>query len=129
MLDSLEEKNEDTPDQKLKKKLEDKRTHLTSPVLGKGDKEKEGGGGGGGGEEELSRIQVREYKNTNTRKIQKQGVQVQVQRVQVQAQGDQGTETKMGNICSALKPPKKVREQKRKSYHSEMIYLYCKQTL
>ena len=90
MLDSLEEKNEDTSDQKLKKKAENKTIHLTSPLLEEGDKDK-AGGGEGEKREELRRIQ---------------GPGIQGGKTQEQ------TKANMGNICSALKPPKKVRKLK-----------------
>ena len=92
MLDSLEEKARDASDQNLQKKPEYKTTYLTSPLLEEGDKDKEGGGEG--------------EKKEQLKKIQEEGEQ------EGEGRTEEQIEAKMGNICSALKPPKKVRKRK-----------------
>ena len=86
LLDSVEDKKEDTSDQNLKKKPENKTIFFTSPLLEEGDKDKKGGGEGEKGEQ-LGRTQ---------------GQGIQGGRTQEQ------TEAKMGNIFSA---PNRVRKK------------------
>ena len=92
---SLEEK-----DQKLHKKPENK---TSSPLLQEGGKDKLGGGEGE--KQELCRIQ-KEGGGGGTTQLESQ----------------EQIEAKMGNICSALKPPKKVRkiiEMEKLSLHAQ----------
>ena len=89
---SLEEKDWDAIDQKEQKKPEYETTYPSSPLLKEGGKDKVGGGEGE--KEELSRIQKEEEEV-----VEEEGG-IALERI----------EAKMGNICSALKPPKKVRK-------------------
>ena len=104
MLDSLEEKARDASDQNLQKKPENKTTHLTSPLLEEGDKDKEGGGEG--------------EKEEQLKKIQEEGEQEEEEEEEGEEEGEGTSEERieatMGNICSALKPPKKVRKRRKK---------------
>ena len=87
---SLEEKDWDALDQKEQKKPEYETTYPSSPLLKEGGKDKVGGGEGE--KEELNRILKEEV-------VEEEGGTTQ-----------ERIEAKMGNICSALKPPKKVRK-------------------
>ena len=108
MLDSLEEKARDASDQKLQKKPGYKTTHLTSPLLEEGDKDKEGGGEG--------------EKEEQLKKIQEEGEQEEEEEGEQEGEGttEERIEATMGNICSALKPPKKVRKIKKLSQHNNV---------
>ena len=88
---SLEEKDGEALDQKQRKKTEYETTYLSSPLVKKAGKGKEGRGEGEK-DDKLIRIQEEEVE---------EGVGTTKERI----------EAKMGNICFALKPPKKVRKR------------------
>ena len=108
MFDSLEEKNEDRSDQSLKKKPEDKTKYFTPPLLEEGNKDKKGGGEGEK-VEVLRRIQVPAIQGQEIQVPAFPGQEVQGGRT------EERIEANMGNICSALKPPKKVRKRREKN--------------